>query len=114
VQQDRGRGGRVEAEQRERRKSRGRAGGEEEEEEEGMYAIHDPLTTLHPPTYNVGAAWCNEKTDCEQFPNPCPDIDNGWYMGNATHMPTAASFSPVQHFILHTIPYTLHSLYTVL
>ena len=30
----------------------------------------------------TGAPWCGEKEDCQQFPTPCPDIDNGWYMGN--------------------------------
>ena len=40
-----------------------------------------------------GAGWCPEKDDCQQFPSPCPDIDKGWYMGNATHMPTG-SFWP--------------------
>ena len=39
-----------------------------------------------------GAGWCNEKADCQQFPSPCP-FDQGWYMGNATHMPTG-SFLP--------------------
>jgi len=34
-----------------------------------------------------GAPWCNEKADCTQFTPPCP-FDDGWYMGNATHMPT--------------------------
>ena len=34
------------------------------------------------------APWCWAKEDCEQFPNPCPDLDTGWYMGNATHMPS--------------------------
>ena len=33
------------------------------------------------------APWCWAKEDCEQFPNPCPGLDVGWYMGNATHMP---------------------------
>ena len=40
-----------------------------------------------------GAGWCWAKQDCEQFPNPCP-FDNGWYMGNATHMPTSNTFLP--------------------
>ena len=31
---------------------------------------------------------------CEQFPNPCPGLDVGWYGGNATHMPTGQPFSP--------------------
>ena len=39
-----------------------------------------------------GAGWCGAKQDCEQFPSPCP-FDNGWYMGNETHMPTG-SFLP--------------------
>jgi len=34
-----------------------------------------------------GAAWCGAKDDCQQFPSPCP-FDKGWYMGNASHMPT--------------------------
>jgi len=34
-----------------------------------------------------GAAWCNDKKDCQQFPSPCAE-DDGWYMGNATDMPT--------------------------
>lgn len=37
-----------------------------------------------------GAGGCWAKEDCEQFPNPCPGLDVGWYMGNATHMPTGA------------------------
>merc|ERR1719188_843607 len=41
-----------------------------------------------------GAGWCWAKEDCQQFPNPCPEFDNGWYMGNATHMPTEPSFYP--------------------
>ena len=28
------------------------------------------------------------KEDCSNFPTPCPDIDIGWFGGNATHMPT--------------------------
>lgn len=40
-----------------------------------------------------GASWCAEKNDCEQFPSPCP-FDDGWYMGNETHMPTERSFLP--------------------
>jgi len=40
-----------------------------------------------------GAPWCPAKKDCEQFPNPCPGLDEGWYMGNSTHMPTG-SFLP--------------------
>jgi len=39
-----------------------------------------------------GAPWCPEKEDCQQFPNPCPDLDKGWYMGNETHMPTGADY----------------------
>ena len=35
-----------------------------------------------------GAPWCNEKEDCSNFPTQCPEIDQGWYGGNATHMPT--------------------------
>ena len=38
--------------------------------------------------------WCPEKDDCQQFPSPCLDIDQGWYMGNATHMPTKKPFFP--------------------
>lgn len=41
-----------------------------------------------------GAAWCNQKADCQQFPSPCPEYDKGWYGGNATHMPTALPFLP--------------------
>merc|ERR1712080_102257 len=40
-----------------------------------------------------GPPWCWAKQDCQNFPNPCPDLDNGWYMGNATRMPTG-SFLP--------------------
>jgi hypothetical protein len=47
-----------------------------------------------PTCTQEGAPWCGAKEDCEQFPNPCPELDKGWYMGNATHMPTAPSFSP--------------------
>lgn len=35
-----------------------------------------------------GAGWCWAKEDCQQFPSPCPELDHGWYRGNATHMPT--------------------------
>ena len=35
-----------------------------------------------------GAPWCPAKDDCSNFPSPCPDLDQGWYGGNATHMPT--------------------------
>ena len=42
---------------------------------------------------NPGAPWCWAKHDCEQFANPCPDLDVGWYHGSATHMPTG-SFPP--------------------
>jgi len=35
-----------------------------------------------------GAPWCPDKEDCSNFPTPCPEIDQGWYGGNATHMPT--------------------------
>jgi len=31
---------------------------------------------------------CPNKEDCSNFPTPCPEIDRGWYGGNATHMPT--------------------------
>ena len=31
---------------------------------------------------------CPAKEDCSNFPTPCPEIDQGWYNGNATHMPT--------------------------
>jgi hypothetical protein len=43
-----------------------------------------------------GAGWCGEKDDCQQFPSPCPDLDNGWYGpgGNATHMPSGPAFVP--------------------
>jgi hypothetical protein len=43
-----------------------------------------------------GAGWCGEKDDCQQFPSPCPDLDNGWYGpgGNATHMPSGPAFAP--------------------
>lgn len=34
-----------------------------------------------------GAGWCPAKEDCTQFAPPCP-FDDGWYRGNATHMPT--------------------------
>ena len=42
----------------------------------------------------TGAPWCNEKEDCQQFPNPCPELDIGWFGpgANATHMPTSSSF----------------------
>jgi hypothetical protein len=42
-----------------------------------------------------GAGWCWAKDDCQQFPNPCPGLDEGWYGpgANATHMPTG-SFAP--------------------
>jgi len=36
----------------------------------------------------AGAPWCPDKEDCSNFPTPCPDIDRGWYGGNATQMPT--------------------------
>ena len=41
-----------------------------------------------------GVPWCPEKEDCQQFPSPCPELDDGWYMGNATHMPDQKSFLP--------------------
>ena len=31
---------------------------------------------------------CPDKEDCSNFPTPCPGLDQGWYGGNATHMPT--------------------------
>ena len=40
-----------------------------------------------------GAPWCWAKHDCEQFANPCPDLDVGWYHGSATRMPTG-TFPP--------------------
>merc|ERR1712072_385966 len=42
-----------------------------------------------------GAGWCWAKEDCQQFPNPCPGLDEGWYGpgANETHMPTG-SFAP--------------------
>ena len=46
----------------------------------------------HGPTGQVcnqeGAPFCPDKKDCSNFPTPCPEIDQGWYGGNATHMPT--------------------------
>eukprot|EP00039_Didymoeca_costata_P027277 m.18068 g.18068 ORF g.18068 m.18068 type:complete len:431 (+) comp6181_c0_seq1:40-1332(+) len=39
-----------------------------------------------PTCRQEGAPWCWAKDDCQQFPSPCP-FDDGWYMGNATHMP---------------------------
>eukprot|EP00040_Diaphanoeca_grandis_P011957 m.61133 g.61133 ORF g.61133 m.61133 type:complete len:428 (-) comp22936_c0_seq1:157-1440(-) len=41
-----------------------------------------------------GAPWCWAKEDCQQFESPCPELDQGWYMGNATHMPTTLPFLP--------------------
>ena len=45
--------------------------------------------------HQAGAAWCNEKDDCQQFPSPCP-FDKAWYGPNtsATHMPTNRNFLP--------------------
>eukprot|EP00656_Telonema_subtile_P045546 TRINITY_DN517_c0_g1_i2.p1 TRINITY_DN517_c0_g1~~TRINITY_DN517_c0_g1_i2.p1 ORF type:complete len:424 (-),score=67.35 TRINITY_DN517_c0_g1_i2:222-1493(-) len=40
----------------------------------------------------AGAPYCPAKDDCQQFPSPC-SIDDGWFNGNATHMPTG-SFPP--------------------
>ena len=31
---------------------------------------------------------CPDKKDCQNFPSPCPSIDQGWYGGNSTYMPT--------------------------
>jgi hypothetical protein len=64
----------------------------------------NPIPRIH--TDNIGMAWvgkcldrpacsqsgadyCNIKDDCQQFPSPCPDVDKGWWGGNATHMPTS-------------------------
>jgi len=30
---------------------------------------------------------CWDKKDCSNFPTPCPELDVGWYGGDATHMP---------------------------
>ena len=38
-----------------------------------------------------GAPWCWAKRDCEQFANPCPGLDEGWYHGNATRSARATS-----------------------
>ena len=46
-----------------------------------------------PKCSQAGASWCPAKNDCQQFPSPCT-LDKGWYMGNATHMPTAKNFLP--------------------
>ena len=35
-----------------------------------------------------GVGRCPDKQDCSNFPTPCPEVDRGWYGGNATHMPT--------------------------
>ena len=49
-----------------------------------------------PTCSQPGAGWCQEKDDCQQFPNPCPGLDDGWYGpgGNATHMPSGPAFAP--------------------
>ena len=44
-----------------------------------------------------GAPWCWAKRDCEQFANPCPDLDEGWYHGSATHSARARSRTPTTH-----------------
>jgi hypothetical protein len=59
----------------------------------GKCLAQHPAAAGDPVCKQDGAPWCNEKEDCMQFPSPCPDIDTGWYMGNATHMPTG-SFLP--------------------
>lgn len=44
-----------------------------------------------------GAPWCWAKRDCEQFANPCPGLDEGWYHGSATHSARARSRAPTTH-----------------
>lgn len=57
----------------------------------GSTWARNPIPRIH--TDNVGMAWvgkCDslpqyvspEKTDCQNFPSPCPDIDRGWYMSD--------------------------------
>eukprot|EP00037_Helgoeca_nana_P009012 m.79439 g.79439 ORF g.79439 m.79439 type:complete len:425 (+) comp19295_c0_seq1:30-1304(+) len=70
----------------------------------GSTWARNPIPRIH--TDNIGMAWvgkcldrpacsqsgadyCNIKDDCQQFPSPCPDVDKGWWGGNATHMPTS-------------------------
>ena len=44
-----------------------------------------------------GAPWCWAKRDCEQFANPCPGLDEGWYHGSATHSARARRRTPTTH-----------------
>lgn len=51
-----------------------------------MITMPDPILSPPPPLTHDPIICFQD--DCQQFPTPCPDIDKGWWGGNATHMPT--------------------------